>query len=479
MSTIRKFAKNTMSWAAAWSVQPVINFIWMIIVTRALDKDLFGQYTIIFQFYYIFEITSSMGLKFLLTREVAVHRNLTRKYLKNGLILAFPSALINIAVLIAAVKIMGYEGLVEQGLYIISIALIGTSFTDIFSAVLSGIEEVRKTAYSWIIFLLINTTASIILLSLGYSVIALTISFVIAKFIHAIINYLYIPKDIPAEDARIDFKLWKELLKETWSLALLNINISLFWRIDTVLLSRMVSDEQVGTYGAAFRIFWFTLFTVRGFIIAFFPMVSTMFQYENQKFQIACRKAMRYLTIIILPIVLVLCFYSPEVILLVFGKKYFDSIIVFQVMIWALLPYAITEIFSTALVASNQQKQQLILSTINVVVKTVACYFLILHYGIMGPAIATIVALLISVAMQKIVVIPKLINLHIKSVIVPGIKVLAAALLMLTSIYLMRNFNLIVGAILASLTYTVILLGLRIFSEDDKFYLRKVLKKTS
>ncbi len=479
MSTLQKFAKNTLSWAVAWSVQPIINFIWIVVVTRALDKDLFGQYTIIFQFYYIFEITSSLGLKFLLTREVAVHRNLTGKYLKNGALLAIPSAIINMLILVAAVKIIGYDGIVEQGLYIISFALIGTSLTDIYSAISSGIEEVRKTAYSWIIFLLINTAASVALLSLGYGVIALTVSFVVAKFIHALISYLYIPKDIPKEDARIDFQLWKSLMRETWSLALLNINISLFWRIDTVLLSTMVSDDQVGTYGAAFRIFWFTLFTVRGFIIAFFPMVSSMFLYENEKFQIACRKAMRYLTIIILPVVLVLCFYSPDVILMVFGKKYFDSIIVFQVMIWALLPYAITETFSTALVAGNKQNQQVLLSTVNVIVKTVACYFLILEYGIMGPAIATIIALLVSGVMQKIVVVPKLIDIHLKSIISPGLKALGAGLLMLVSIYFMRNFNLVLGAILSLLIYFVSLLAFKIFSEDDKYYFRKVMKKTS
>jgi O-antigen/teichoic acid export membrane protein len=148
-------------------------------------------------------------------------------------------------------------------------------------------------------------------------------------------------------------------------------------------------------------------------------------------------------------------------------------------MIWALLPYAITETFSTALVAGNKQNQQVLLSTVNVIVKTVACYFLILEYGIMGPAIATIIALLVSGVMQKVVVVPKLIDIHLKSIISPGLKALGAGLLMLISIYLMRNFNLIVGAILSALIYFVSLLALKIFSEDDKYYLRKVMKKTS
>ncbi|MBD3287322.1 oligosaccharide flippase family protein [candidate division KSB1 bacterium] len=479
MSSARRLVKNTFSMFVARGLQPFLSLLLALVIGRTLGPDLFGKYTVIFQLYFIFQITCSFGMRILLTREVAADKNRVNQYLINGTMLGIPAILVNIGIMLLLIKLMNYDAETANAAYVITISLVASGLADIFAGVLNGLEEIQKIAYGWIILLVVKTFISIAALLTGYGLMALVVIHVVTKFIQPVLYFYYIANIIDKLKIIIDTALMKKLLKMAWSLALLIVCISIFWRIDAIMLSKLSTNEVVGNYGAAFKIFWVSLLLVKSFFVAFFPMISSMYSEQNINFQKACRKALRYLTILIIPIALVSTFFAPHFMLLIWGEKFVGSIVILQVMIWALLPYAISEVFGSALVASRNQNTHLVLNAVSLIVKIVLNYFLILKFEAVGAAISSIIAIIFLVVIQSPFVISRLIRFNFRLLVAPVTKIVVAAAGMTALIFILNNLNFVVAAAVSGIAYLSILYILKLVNEEDKKYFNKVVKKTA
>jgi len=479
MSSLRRLIINSVSMFVARGIQPILSLMLALVIGRTLGPELFGQYMLIFQLYFIFQMTSAFGLRILLTREIAAQRDKVYIYLSNGVLLGLFASFINISIMILAVLLLDYEGEIAKGAYIISISVFASSLFEIFSGILAGYEKIKNIAYSWIYFLALKTVLSVIFLLLGYGLISIIIIHVITKFLQVGLGYYYITRSIGRPKIQIDIRLCKKMINMAWSLGLLIICISIFWRIDAIMLSKMTSDEIVGNYGAAFKIFHVALLALRSFFLAFFPMLSLLYTERRSDFQKACRKAIRYLIMLSLPLSLFFSVLAPRMMTLVWGPEFSDSIIVLQVIIWSLIPFAITEVFGNALVASKNQVVHLILNAITLLIKFILNYFLILKYGIYGPAIATLISLSLLGFMQIPFVIPKLVPFKTQTLMIPLVKIIIAFILMGFVIFLFNPINMEIGLLCAGVVYLVSLLVFKILSDEDKIYFNKMIRKTS
>jgi len=479
MSAVKRLMTNTISMFIAQGLQPFLTIVLVFIIGRTLGPKVFGKYTIIFQLFSIFQITCSLGLKTLLTREVATNKENANKLLINGLLLGIPAALLNIIFVVVVVLLLKYESDIAFGSYLIAISLIAASLVDIFSGILTGFEEMKNLAVAWIIFIVLKTGISIVALLLGYGLYALVIIHVITKFILALFIYYYLFRVIGKPKLEIDFALCKKLISMGWSLALAAISISLFWRIDAIMLSKMVSEEMVGNFGAAYRVVNFIIMTVRSFSLAFFPMIAMMYVDNMDDFNKSCRKAIRYLTILSLPIALITTFAAPDFMPFLWGDKFdhSSSVLVLQVMIWSLIPFGITEIFASALIASERQVTYFILKSLSLVIKIVLNYYLTLKYGIVGVAISTVFAICLLLIMQLPYVVPRLVSFKISAVTMPLLRLCVIIALMILLYYTLHNYHFIVAMIAASITYAVLLFLFKLFSNEDKDYIFRLIKR--
>ena len=481
MSALKRLFRNTFSMFVAQGLQPIMSLILVFIIARILGPEIFGKYIIIFQLFSIFQITSSFGLKTLLTREVAADKKNANKYLVNGFFLGLPASIINITMLALMVVLLNYDSDVANGAYLIAIALIASALMDVFSGVLSGFEEIQKIAHSWIVFLILKTSLSIAILLLGYGLYGLIIVHVVTKFLQTALLYYFISKRFKKIILSIDRALCKKLISMGWNLALLAVSVSLFWRADSIMLSKMVTHEMVGNYGAAYKVFHFMLMAVRSFFMAFFPLLSSFYIERRSEFRNACRKAIRYLVILIIPISILVTYFSSYIMPYIWGSKFDNAIVtnVLIVMTWSLLPFAISEVLGTALIASKNQGIHVIFKIVVLFVKVVLNYFLILRYGVIGPAIATLISLMVLVILQIPFVIPKLIKFRINSFMMPLFKIILSTICMILVIYLLNEYHYILVLPISFFVYLLLLFITKIFSPEDQLFFRRIIKKSA
>ncbi len=472
---------NTLAMFVAEGIQPFLGIVLAFVISRYLGPEGFGKYNLLFQIYSIFQITCTLGLTTLMTREIASDRGNVHKYLTSGVLLGLPAALINILVVVVMVLVLQYESDVTTGSYLIAISLIAGGMTDILSAVLSGFEEVKKIAYAWLIFLIIKTTFSIGVLLAGYDLITVIAVHLVTRFFHTAITYWFVYKLIGRPKIIFDWQLSKKFIRMGWSLALLAILVSLFWRVDMIILSKMVDSKTLGHYGAAYRIYHILLMVVRSFALAFFPMISAMYTNRRPEFERACRKAIRYLTLLVIPIIVLTNAFAFQIMPLMWGAK-FDNILVthtLQAMAWALIPFAITEILGSALIASRNQTIHMVLQGITLGVKIILNYFLTLKYGIIGPAYATNIALVVLLCIQLPFVIPKVLTFRLKTAALPILKTGLALGLVGGVVYYVQSVYFLIGMPLVAAVYIACIFILKLFSNEDRAYFWRLIKKTA
>lgn len=456
-----------------------MSLVLFMIVARVLGPEVFGKYTVIFQLYLVFQVTSSFGLRLLLTREIAANKEDVNKYFANGLLLNIPLVMVNLSIMLLLISLLNYETDISLGSYIIAISLIAASFVEVAAGVLGGFEDFKKYSIGWVVFLIIKTVASIVALLTGYGLIALIVIHVITKYIHAGITFFFAMKYIDRSKIQFDFEFSKKLFSMTWSLALLIIITQIYWRIDIIVLSKIVTNEEVGNYSAAYRLFKVLLLGVRSFFVAFFPVISAMYVEKPLVFQRACRKAIRYLVILTIPLAIIVTFTAPYFMPLIWGAKFTEATLVLQIMIWSLIPFTITEVLGAAFIASKKQQIHMILNVVVLLIKLTLIYFIAQKYGAVGSAIATIIGLVLLALLQLPFIIPKILTLNLRTLSATALKLLAAAIAMIPVAYWFNKIHFIAAAIVSFAVYAVVLMLLKAFPVDDKKYFDRIIKKTA
>ncbi|MCK5737744.1 polysaccharide biosynthesis C-terminal domain-containing protein, partial [bacterium] len=332
-------------------------------------------------------------------------------------------------------------------------------------------------SYGWIGFLILKTVFSVSAVYMGMGLIELIVIHSVLKFLQPAYYLWEIRRGKPELQFKIDWRFSGHLIAAAWRLALLIIVTTIFWRLDTIMLSKMATNVKVANYQAAFKMFWFAMLMLRSFFVAIFPMMSSMFVERRADFERACRKSIRYLVLLALPIGIIVSTYAPQFMPWLWGTKYPEASGVLQILIWALLPFSISEILGQALLASKNEMTNLVLNSIVLVIKFGLNYWLIQQYGIAGVGYATVIMLSILVIMQLPFVIPNLMKVEWKKVISAMGRTISIAGLLLGLAIMCKNIHFIPGMVLLAIVYLVMLFLFRVIHINDRARLTGWMKK--
>jgi O-antigen/teichoic acid export membrane protein len=108
----------------------------------------------------------------------------------------------------------------------------------------------------------------------------------------------------------------REILKISWPFAVFAIFQRLYTYLDSVLLSVLAGDVQVGLYQVAFKIIFALQFLPMAFTASLYPALSAYWQHNREQLAITFERAMNYLIIISLPIVFGIFILADNIVLL-------------------------------------------------------------------------------------------------------------------------------------------------------------------
>ncbi|MFA5155285.1 MAG: flippase [Patescibacteria group bacterium] len=337
MNKIGNIARNTSYLTLALIMQKVISFTYFTLLARYVGPANLGKYYLAISFTSMFAIFIDIGLTNVLTREVAKDQSAAPRWLGSVLALKIPLAALALAVVLILINTLGYDSLTRSLVYVSAVSMVLDSFTSTFFAVARGFHTLKYESISSVIY-------QLIVLLFGYGALLLHGSLLLAMSalaLASVYNFLF-SGSIVRYRLKIKIRaLWeksflKEILMISWPFGAYAICQNLYTYLDSVLLSVLAGDAQVGLYQIAFKIIFALQFLPMAFTASLYPAMSAYWHSNREQLAVSFERALNYLIIISLPIIVGAIVLSDKIVLL-FKSGYLGAIWPLRISIIALL----------------------------------------------------------------------------------------------------------------------------------------------
>lgn len=457
------FIRQVFTWAST--------FILLLFLPRYLGSENFGKFYLGQSLAMIFMVLIDFGGRYWITKEVSRNREVVGQIMIDaialrGLLWFFSIIAINIYAYIA-----GYDTTTRIIIAIFGVSLLWDAATKVIWSCYQGFEIMKYATYSSIASSAFISIVGVAVLSIGVGPIGFTVVTAAGGLLSFIICAVFIPqmtRIIP----RVDLKNLIEHLKHGTPYFLNTLFTTVYYRIDTVMLSLMTPKAVVGWYGASYRFFDALMFVPSILTIAVFPAMSRLFG-EGSSVSKSFQKSLDFLFLLGVPISIGVFTFSKEIIDLFFGlSEYAQSVLVLKIFACGMLMVYIDFLLGITLLASDKQRQLSIVSLFALIVNVGLNYLLIplsqsmAGNGSIGSALATLTTEFIVMS-SMLMIIPK--NIIENSGIKIQLKTLFAGFTMSGFLWIISfvEINWIIKSVFASAVYFSVIFLIKAIDNAD------------
>jgi O-antigen/teichoic acid export membrane protein len=354
-------------------------------------------------------------------------------------------------------------------IYLASLGMIfsaGTLFYNIFQAKLlmaqfSIITLVMK------IFLVVFTIVLILLKANLFYFILISL---LITIIQIIFIYYYSRRFLQVKIA-MDFKIWKELLKNSWPLVISAVFISIFTRIDQVMLFSMKGKEDLGLYAAVVKLAELPCMILGVFLTSLFPLLSKYAKTSPDSFKKIYEITFKYPMMFIMPVAVMTTLYSKQIVVACYGQSFFASWPAMAILIWSTVFVYLAAMHALLLIATDLQNLDIIFTASYAILNILLNLILIPKYSFIGAAIATTISCSVIIPLSySLGKTRRFAKVMIKSTIKP----LFAALLSGYVVYLLSFLHFVFNLIIGGFIYLFLILLIKGVDSQDIRYGREI-----
>lgn len=432
-----------------------------IILANYLGVEIFGKYSFALAFTALFIPLCDLGTDLFLTRELARQTIPSSRDVFQVLMLKIPLSIINFLLTLGFIQLLHYPEETKQIVYLIAIATIVRTYITTSFAVFRAIQKIQYESLVTIIERGLEFAIVLIVAFFKLSLFEFLILVIVSSIFSGVYAFWLLQKKGVGWTKGFDYVSVKKFVRGGIPFALTSIFVTVYFQIDSVMLSKMVGDASVGIYRSAYNLI-FGLFIISAALVTnLFPFVSKYYEENREMALRVVQQSVRYSLLIGIPIALGTTLFSRQIMSFLYKEEFLAGSTTLAVIIWVLPVMFTTSILGTILGAIRLQNMVLIISIINAIVNILLNLFLIPFYQQNGAAIATVVTEIVGLGLLSVSVVKAFGNFFEVSYF---LKVCLASLFIIP-VYLTReiiNFPTIL--FLAVLLYGIGLLSLRTFS---------------
>jgi len=387
-------------------------------VQNTVGAEDYGLYFSLLSFSFLFNILLDFGITSFNNRSIAQDSSVMPDHLSFILPIKFMLSVVYAVVCLAAGLILDYSRHQFSILILLIINNFLLSMILYLRSNISGLHYFRTDSILSVldrIFMIIF--CSILLwgkitespFRIEWFIYVQTISYVLTALASLVMVLQYSGKIKPAfRSSRI-----KGILLQSYPFALLILLMSLFNRMDSVMIERILPDgkEQTGIYAQSFRI----LDAVSMFAFLFagllLPIFSKMIK-QNKPVRQLLELSASLLMIPALTLVIISLFYGSEIIALLYNEHLEISSRIYPRLISSFLFISITYIFGTLLTANGNLRELNSFAATTVLLNVCLNLVLIPYYKAEGAAYANLTSQAFF-ALSQVIISMKIFKLHL------------------------------------------------------------------
>ncbi|MBU4305734.1 MAG: flippase [Candidatus Omnitrophica bacterium] len=436
MTTAKRILRNFLSLSVTEIISKIITFLATIYLARILEVENFGRINFASAIFAYFLLISNSGLMTLGTREVARNRGVLRIYVGDiiplRLFLAAISFLLLVLVVFLIPKPLDVKFLII--FYGFSLFPLALSLEWCFQ----GIERMEFVGFARVLGCLVYFLLVIGVMKNSAQVLILPYLFLAGNAIASIFLFYVLIKKFGVIKYNFNPQNWWKLLKQASPMGFAWLMIQIYNNFDTVMLSFMKSDKEVGLYNAAYKIILGLFFIGGIYIISIFPVISKYYKESMEKLKTLLSYSAKLMIILGLPLGVGGMVLAKPIMDFFYGPQYDGGIIAFRILIWYVVVSFICMIYANSLLACNREKKYAMGVAFSAIINIGLNALLIPRFSLKGAAFATVVSEVVLL-IYSYIEFNKIIKLEIKKFF---LKPLFSAVLMGEILYLNMNKNL-------------------------------------
>jgi O-antigen/teichoic acid export membrane protein len=476
MSTVRRIAKNTAVLLVSNMVALVFRFFYVMVAARYLGAEGFGILSFAIAFGAIFGILADLGLAPLTTREVARERSLAAKYLGNIAVIKFFLAFVTFGTIVIAAYLLGYPEKTRQVVAILALATIGDRATAMLYAIFQAHEKMQYQSIGQIVGAALILVGTICAVQLDFDVVGFAWFYLAASWTTFLYAVIVCWARFVAPRLELDFRFWGDALRKAIPLGLTGIFITIYYYIDTVMLSLMKGQETVGLYNAAMRLLLVLLLIPTVYNTAIFPVMSRFYTAREgaAPLDFVWKRSVKYMLLLSVPVALGTTLLADRLIVLIFGPKYAESAIVLQVLIWSFVFASAGGVLGFLLNSINRQGVLTAATGTGACVNIVLNLLLIPGLGMVGAATATNLTRFIVIGIELVVLYKLGYFVGVREASSLVVRLLFASLVMGVFVVFAGELNLFLVVAVSAVLYVVVLSLTRAIDAEDWALLKRL-----
>ncbi len=390
MSVARRIARNTGLLMIASLFTNIMAFVWTLYTARYLGTVGFGILSAALALTGIFSVLADLGLSTYSTREVARAREKTAKFLGNVAFIKMFLAVFTFILLYIVVLVKDYPPQSVNVIMIIGIYMILTSFTAMFNAMFQGHERMEYQTIGNILnssFLLIGILLAIYM---GGDIITISLAYLATSIITLIYSIFVTSWKFTKFTLEFDRAFWKETIINAIPFGITGVFTSIYFWIDSVMLSFMQGDAAVGLYNAPYKLLFVMLSIYNVYMVALFPVMSQFYTHSGDALKLTYQRSFKYMLILSTPIAVGTTMLAQDIILFIYTAEYLPSVAALQILIWTIVFMFINGLSSNLLGSINKQLSVTKITGIGALVNIAINLAIIPVLSFIGASISTV-----------------------------------------------------------------------------------------
>lgn len=465
---------NNMSWLfVSQIIASICGFIWTIVIARYLGVNDYGVLGFAISLSGILGITMDLGVNSHVVREIATNYDLTPKYLGNAIPLKSLFVIGTFILTLIILILLKANQLTIIITLLFTIEMVFKTFMGLLNGSFQAYEEGKYQGIGNILLNIILLIFILISIFTDLGIFGITLSYVVANFIPLIYEYIVFTKKFAKPKFEFDIDFCKNIAMFALPFALSGIFYSIYYSVDTVMLSNIIGDYATGIYNASYKLISVLTVFYSVYTAVLYPVMSKFFKNDEKLLVVVFEKSVKYLSLIILPIAIATMLYSTDIILLIFGIEFNESASALSILIWTVCLLFINGACGTLLNASHKEMTVTKVYFIAAIFNILLNLFMIPHYSYDGAAISTVLSDLLILIISLYIVYR--LGYRVKRrLYVDLIKIIIGSSIMGGALYLL-NLNMWVALPVGIIMYFGVLILLKLFDDDDKYVIKEVI----
>ena len=387
-----RYFKNT-GWLFVSRISGMIaSFFVGIYIARYLGPSQYGLLNYVISFTGIFSVFCSFGIDSILNRELVLNPEKKETLLGSGFFIKLIGSIISIILIFITIIFIKPDKITFILILISASSFIFNAFGVIDSYFQSQVLS-KNTVKIQLLSLIIMSFLKILFIIFKLGLIYFILAYTIEVFIVAIgLVFVYKKMGFKFSKWKIDKNIIKYLLKNSWPLMFSGVAVSIYMKIDQVMITNMINSEANGFYSIAVKLSEIWYFIPAIICTSLLPAIINAKNTNNLIYKKRLKSLFKLMFIISLLTAIIITIFSPLIINILFGNEYLRSINVLRIHIWAGIGVFLGYAMYQFLIVENMTKIFLITTILGAIINVILNLILIPKLNINGAAISTFIA---------------------------------------------------------------------------------------